>query len=503
MTTRRQFIKQSTAVMLGSGLMFDVQAQEATIEYQEVFDIVIVGSGFAGCAAAVEATKAGKRVLLIEKMPCFGGNSSINGGAMAVAGSPLQAKKGIEDSVELMIKDMLKAGRNLGDPELVAMVANESINSYEFLKECGTEFKDTLMHFGGHTQPRILQTKNAVGGDMTKAMFNIALEHGLVARKNCHFDKIILAKDGSVEGLEFRENYFFEKEESGKRKTIKVVLGLLIASGGFSADVVFRKAQVPTLNDNMGTTNHLGGSASGLKAMMNIGAWPVQLSQIQIGPWTSPDEYGFGHTPFNSVGTFPYGLTVDVRTGKRFFNEMADRKERADAILTRVDENKKPVYPIAFVSKTAVDAHPGSFYILESGLHSGVIKEFPSLSDLANHYGIPENGLKEQVRQFELDIKSGKDSQYKRHNLKDVPSLKDGPFFAIRLWPKVHYTMGGVKINKFSQVIGMNTEKPISKLYAAGEVTGGIHGGTRLGGCAIAEAIATGRKAIYHCIHNI
>lgn len=503
MTNRRQFLKNSAAAVLGSGLMFEVQASESNTHYQEVFDIVIVGSGFAGTAAAVEATKAGKHVLLIEKMPGFGGNSSINGGAMAVAGSPQQSSMQIKDSVELMIKDMLKAGRSLGDPELVTLVANESLSSYQFLKKCGTEFKDTVMHFGGHTQPRILQTVNAVGGDMTKAMFNTALKQGLIARKNCHFDRIILADDGSVEGIEVREHYFFEKELSGKKRSIKIKTGLIIASGGFAADVAFRKAQVPTLDEKLSTTNHLGGSADGLKAMMNVGAWPVQLSQIQIGPWTSPDEYGFGHTPFNSVGTFPYGLTVDVRTGRRFFNEMADRKERADAILTRIDEDNNPVYPIAFVSQTAIDEHPNSFYILNSGLHSGVIKKFSSLKELADHYGIPPEGLASQVQQFETDIKSGKDSQFKRHNLKDVPSLKNGPFYAIRLWPKTHYTMGGVKINQFAQVISMDSEKPIPKLYAAGEVTGGIHGGTRLGGCAIAEAIATGRRAVFHCTNNI
>ncbi|WP_035387327.1 flavocytochrome c [Ferrimonas senticii] len=500
MTSRRNFLKGSAATLLTAGLASGAHANGRSASYDEQFDIIIIGSGFAGCAAAVEATKAGKKTLLIDKMPGFGGNSCINGGAMAVVGSPQQARKGIEDSIELMIADMLKAGRNLGDPELVKLVANESAASYEFLLQCGTKFKDTLMHFGGHTQPRIIQSINAVGGDMTTAMLKTATANGLDARKNCHLDQIIVAQDGAIEGIEIRQNYYFEQPSSGQPLRIKVNQALIMATGGFAADVEFRQAQVPALGDHMSTTNHQGGSASGLKAMIKIGAWPVQLSQIQIGPWTSPDEYGFGHTPFNSVGTFPYGLTVDVRSGKRFFNEMADRKERADAILAQLDEQGKPVYPVAFVSQSAVDKYRGSFYILESGLHAGVIKKFATIAELAQHYGMPVAGLTEQVQQFEADIKRGQDSQFARHNLKAVPPLGTGPFYAIRLWPKAHYTMGGVKINKEAQVINMQTSQPIAKLYAAGEVTGGIHGGTRLGGCAIAEAIATGRRAVIHCL---
>ena len=500
MINRRFFIKSGVAVA-GLSLAGSVQAKnDDSNNYDEIFDIVIIGSGFGGCAAAVDATKSGKKVLLLEKMPGFGGNSCINGGAMAVAGSPLQQAKGVEDSVDLMISDMLKAGRNLGDPELVKLVANESQSSYEFLIDCGVRFKDTLMHFGGHTQPRIIQTINAVGGDMTVAMLKVAMSHGLDARQNCHFDKIFLAEDGSVKGIEIREDYFYENNQSGRKKRIGIKLGLIVATGGFAADTEFRKAQVPTLDEHISTTNHKGGSASGLCSMLQIGAWPIQLSQIQVGPWTSPDEYGFGHTPFNSVGTFPYGLTVDVKTGQRFFNEMADRKERSDAIMTRRDEQGEPIYPVAFVSQTAVDKYPGSFYILESGLFSGVIKKFNDIKQLANHYGIPYDGLNAQVERFNEDIKSGRDSQFKRHNLKAVPLLGDGPFYAIRLWPKAHYTMGGVKINANAQVINMYDKVPIPKLYAAGEVTGGIHGGTRLGGCAIAEAIATGRRAVAHCI---
>lgn len=88
--------------------------------------------------------------------------------------------------------------------------------------------------------------------------------------------------------------------------------------------------------------------------MLAIGALPIQLDQIQLGPWSSPDERGFGLvSQFNTIAGFPKGIMVDKRTGKSFVNELADRKARSDAILKQLDENGKPVYPICFTDASA------------------------------------------------------------------------------------------------------------------------------------------------------
>lgn len=126
---------------------------------------------------------------------------------------------------------------------------------------------------------------------------------------------------------------------------------MIMATGGFGRDIEYRMMQLPELNNDLDSTNHPGATSEALKQMMLLGANPIHLDQIQLGPWASPDEKGFGTaSQFNTIATYPHGIVVDVRTGERFFNELADRKARADAIMTRRDEHNNPVYPIGFTN---------------------------------------------------------------------------------------------------------------------------------------------------------
>ncbi len=470
-------------------------------KYDEEFDLVVVGSGLAGTAAALYASLEGKQVLLLEKMPGFGGNSVVNGGAMAVAGSELQKSLGIHDSAELLAKDMQKSGRRINKKSMTSIVADETLNAYRLLVESGTVFKKQIFHFGGHSVPRILKTTNAVGGDMVIPMRKRALKHGLTARVRSNVSRLIVEGE-RVLGVEVTEDWDYLKPNRVPRTyRVKAQLGVVMATGGFGADINFRSQQIPYLDDNFGTTNQPGATSGALRMMLSQGAWPIHLDQIQIGPWTSPDEPGFGYgTIFSSVGSFPYGITVDVKTGQRFFNEMADRKERADAIMTRVNSSGEPEYPITFVSQDAIDKYKGKFYTLEQCLKNGVVKKFASLNKLAEFYGIPAVKLNEQVNIFNKSLANKDKDPFGRNNLSDVPSISNGPYYGMRLWPKVHYCMGGVRIDELGRVISISTGKPIINLYAAGEATGGIHGASRLGGCAIAEAMATGIISARHAV---
>lgn len=135
------------------------------LRYHKIYDVIVVGSGFAGLAAALEAVQAGRSVLVIDKMPVFGGNSAINGGAVAVAGSPLQQEAGIKDSSELMYKDMLKAGRGLNDKEQLKILVENTTTAYEFTLKHGVKYKPFVQHFGGHSVPvRYRQLKAPVLG---------------------------------------------------------------------------------------------------------------------------------------------------------------------------------------------------------------------------------------------------------------------------------------------------------------------------------------------------
>ncbi|MFU0841478.1 MAG: Flavocytochrome c [Burkholderia sp.] len=466
-----------------------VSAAEGKPAFDKIYDIIVVGSGFAGLAAALEARLKGASVLLIEKMPVFGGNSAVNGGAFAVAGSPLQEKEGIKDSPELMLKDMIRSGRGLSHVDLLKMIVEGTRPAFDFTVEHGVKYKNFVQHFGGHSVPRIMQTIESTGGGITRPLADSCRKHGVDMHLYAKMESFVRSSDGRVIGLVVRERYRFPDEKSGVVVNYGARKGVVMATGGFSRNVWFRSQQDPSLDNRLDSTNQPGATGEGLLAMLAIGGAPVQLDQIQLGPWASPDEKGFGLvSQFNTIAGFPKGIMVDVRTGKRFCNELADRKARSDAILSQM-ENGKPVYPVCFTDKKGVE----KAQTLRNGLKFKVIREFATLDDLAKGYGIPAEGLKAQVARFNEFVEKGEDKEFHRP-LQLAIKLDTPPFYAARVWPKVHYCMGGVGINRRAEVVDV-MGRVIPGLYAAGEVTGGAHGASRLGGCAIADGLVFGRIA--------
>lgn len=499
--------KTSRRALLACGIAGTVAVAAPTVSakpsassarFDKIYDVVVVGSGFAGLAAALAAREKGASVLLIEKMPVFGGNSAINGGSFAVAGSPIQEKLGIKDSPEKMLQDMIRSGRGLSHVDLLKNIVYGTRPAYEFTVKYGVKYKDIVQHFGGHSIPRVIQTVNATGGDITVPLTKAAQKIGVEMVLRTMLDDFILDENGRVIGLSVREAFDYKNpEKSGIPAKIGARRGVVMATGGFSRNVAFRQLQDPQLTELLDSTNHPGATGEGLLAMLAIGATPVQLDQIQLGPWSSPDEGGFGYvSQFNTIAAFPMGLMVDVRTGRRFCNELADRKERSDAILANV-ENGKPVYPVSFTDSKGVKLA----MTLKAGLKYKSIKKFDSLKDLAAEYGIPADALIKQVEEFNSYVRNKKDLQFNRA-LDLAIEVNTPPFYACRVWPKVHYCMGGVGINHKAQVLNVRTNKPIPGLYAAGEVTGGTHGASRLGGCAIADGLCTGRVAGHEAAGN-
>lgn len=458
-------------------------------KFDKVYDIIVVGSGFAGLAAALEARLGGAEVLLIEKMPAFGGNSAINGGAFSVAGTPLQKAAGIKDSPEQMLADMIKSGRGLSHIPLLKMVVEGSLPAYEFTLRHGVKYKDFVQHFGGHSMPRTLQTVESTGGGITRPLTEACKKHGVEMHLRAKMEKFVRDGEGRVIGLEVREGYLFPKEESGVMQIYGARKGVIMATGGFSRNLWFRKQQDPSLDERLDSTNHLGATGEGLLSMLAIGGAPVQIDQIQLGPWSSPDERGFGLvSQFNTIAGFPMGIMVDVRNGRRFCNELADRKERTDAILGLM-EGDKPVYPVCFTDAKGVE----KAQTLKNGLKYGVIKQFDTVEDLAKAYGIPADALVKQVEEWNAMVEKKEDTAF--HRALDLAiKLDKPPFYACRVWPKVHYCMGGVGITPKAEVVDV-MGKVMPGLYACGEVTGGTHGASRLGGCAIADGLVMGRVA--------
>ena len=506
--SRRDLLKLS---MAGAGAIAlgAVNAQASAVDakdvkFDEEWDVIIIGSGFAGLAAGLKAAQKGSKVLILEKMGRIGGNSVINGGGMAVANNPVQAKTNIKDSKELFIADCLKAGLGINHTELLETLVDRGMDAYNFLVENGVQFKEHCAHFGGHSVARSMLTTNDSGSGYIQPMlekFEGFKDKGCELRRRAKFDDFVM--DGErVAGVVIREEYKFDtnlysddlENTSGTKKTLKAKKGVVLAAGGFCRDKFYRKLQDPRIPDDVDSTNHAGATAGVLLKAFEIGAYPVQVDWIQFGPWASPDEKGFGAAPIlTQQGTFKYGIAVDVRTGKRFMNELADRKTRADAEFKILRDDPK-AYPITFAD-TKMAFKDLSEEVISKGMASGkVVGECASLDEIASKYGVPADALKETVKKYNEGVKAKKDEFGKQESaLSEINEV--GPFYVIRLSPKPHHTMGGLKINEKAEVISSKTNKPIPGLWAAGEITGGTHGASRLGTVAITDCIVFGMIA--------
>lgn len=459
--------------------------------YDEIFDVVVIGSGFAGLAAAIEAKTAGASTIVLEKMKGRGGNSSISEGYIAAAGTKFQRRDGIRDSPDQMAHDMLKAGLGLNHPDLVRTVTENSGAAIDWtIKEIGVTYLDQVHQLGGHSTPRTLIVNSpagvCLGATLVHKMLKKAIDMGIEVRSSACVQTLVCDDEGPVTGVIIREGLFFPKMETGRVKTIGARRGVVLAAGGFAGDLPFRTLHNPKLDSTVETTNRRGATAELLKESLRIGAMPVHLSAIQLGPWATPDERGSNvGSNFASTAIYPHGIVVDPQTGGRLLNELGDRKLRADAILA----TGHPCIGLVDARGAAFgDGH------LQTALKRGVVKAFDTLTELAAHYKIEADGLANAADSFNQCLKNGKDVEFGRPIREDELPLEQPPFYAIRLWPKIHYTAGGVLIDTRARVIGLD-RRPIAGLFAAGEVTGGVHGACRLGSCAITDCLVFGRIA--------
>ena len=460
--TRRSLLTAAAAVVpavFASASVGAAQAAEKNVQWDRTVDFLIIGTGFAGFAAALEAHQIGiKQVLLIDKMPAIGGNSIINGGGIAAAGTDMQKERGIQDSADLMFSDIMKAGGYINHPSLARKISDESVATY-----------------AGFINPMNAKCR----------------QWGVPVELRTKAEKLIIGADGRVEGVQVRRGYRFGKENSGKVETIRARMGVLLASGGFSQNVVMRMSHDPRLTADFGSTNHPGATGEMIQQAQMIGANTVQMDWIQLGPWTSPDETGFGLAPQFVESIVGYGCMVDIATGKRFFKETGNRKERADAIIAIGHP------ALIYASEKNVKAQTGKAMkrsSFEHAMKNGVICKFDTLEAMADFYKIPVEALKAQNERMNDFLRAKKDEDLGCMFFEDSLPNDEGPYYAARLWPRVHHTMGGLEINDRAQVYDA-CHKVIPGLYAAGEVTGGVHGQVRLGTVAVSDCIIFGRAA--------
>ena len=456
-------------------------------KWDEETDIVVIGSGLAGLAAAIEAKNAGCSVIVLEKMKGYGGNSAISDGVMAAAGTAMQAEAGIEDSPQLMYADMLKAGLGLNHPELVRTLTEKSAETFQWtVAYLGVKYLDRVDQFGGHSVARGYTTHNRSGSAFIKQMLIKLKELGIPVRTKAFLKTILKDPGGRVCGVRIREGYAYPDENSGIPKIIKARKAVILTTGGFANDIDFRSSQDPRLDRDIMSTNKYSTTGEALREAIGIGAMPVHLSWIQLGPWACPDEKGYGIGPdIASYIAFMYGILIDPETGKRIANELADRRTRADAIL----EQRHPCLVLADEKGVEV-----SGYRIEHCLKKGVVKKFEQIDSIADYYKIPAPAFKDTLETFNRYVENGLDEAFGKPILPKAKPLTHPPYYCMRVWPKVHHTMGGVLINKNAQILDLS-KKPLRGFFAAGEVTGGVHGASRLSCCAITDCLVFGRIA--------
>jgi len=430
------------------------------------YDVVVVGTGFAGLSAATEARVAGASVLVIDKMNGPGGISIMSDRGMAVPGSARQRRAGIEDSPDLMYEDMMKAGMGLNHPRLVRTVVDHAVEAFEWAVEfIGVEFLDRIDLFGGHSVPRNHAAAKITGASIVRPLLKKAEELGVEFRMATKLRHIVI-DNGAVRGIDVEPDYDHHTDAGGPIERVASP-AIVLASGGFGADVAFRSAQDPRLSEEIDTTNKPSAKADALIEALRIGSAPIHLSHIQLGPWASPDEKGFGNGPlFADYIGFIHGIVVRPDTGTRFVDERSDRKTVSDAILA-VGEPCICIADHRVVEESGLD--------LSKALRTQVVRTHDTVHALAGAYGMPAEALGTTIDESKVDA--------------DCP-----PFYAMRLWPKVHFTMGGIGIDEHARVLDLEGT-PTPGFYAAGEVTGGVHGACRLGSCAITECLVFGRIA--------
>ncbi|WP_028116311.1 flavocytochrome c [Ferrimonas senticii] len=494
---RRRFLKGlgvAGAVAAAPMAMPALAVSKASdIKWNKTVEIAIIGSGFAGLAAGIEAMRNGaKQVTIFEKMGVYGGNSAINGGLFAAPNTPMQQQEGVEDSPERMAQDQIKAGRGIADEVLLRHVAKHAMEALQMTLDAGAQFHPYLQQLGGHSVARTYQTSVSCGAGITQPLLKLARKEGVETVNRMKFVRFVQDDSGKVIGAEMRQNFYIDQPDSGTPYFVKASRGVIMATGGFSNNIKLRMAQDPTLTAEVGCTNVEGATGEGMLEMFRLGAVPVHLAHIQSGPWASPDEGGFGYCSNFAIYNFPHSVAIDCNTGKRFMDEIADRKTRADAELKCRYPDGSPRPPLMISSYEHADQHPNNKKVLKYG----VGWKFESLKEIAAKFDVPAEALEQQVAEYNEYVRTGVDKQFgKDMTLSMQKGEIKAPYTVIRLWPKVHYCMGGVQIDATAKVLDSLTGQPIAGLYAAGEVTGGIHGVSRLGSCSIPECMVMGMTA--------
>lgn len=434
------------------------------------YDVIVIGGGGAGLSAANAAVAQGVKVVLFEKMGVLGGNTIRATGGMNAAGTPQQAAKNIKDSPELFFKDTMKGGYNKNNPQLVQTLAEKAASSVAWITELGGDLSDVGRLAGASVDRAHRPAGGAkVGPEIVKTLGTKAKSSaGLQIFNDAEVTSLTTDKTGTVIGVVV--------SIGGKEYKVKAK-AVVLATGGFGANNEMAASYVPSLK-GFATTNQPGATGDGIKMAQAVGAGLVDMDQIQTHPTFAPEG-----NEMVTEAVRGNGAILVNKAGERFVDELATRDVVSAKILA---QNEKIAY---LVFDTTIRK---SLSAIEGYIKAGFVLQADTPEALAALIGSDPAVLKAAINRYNSFAAEKKDGDFGRS---DLPrALAQGPYFAIKVTPAIHHTMGGVKIDSSAQVL-REDGTAVAGLFAAGEVTGGVHGGNRLGGNALADIVTFGRIA--------
>lgn len=431
-------------------------------------DVVVVGGGGAGLSAAIAAKEKGANVVLVEKMLMLGGNTNYATAGINAANTKLQKKLGIEDNAELFYNDTMKGGKNVNNPELVKKLTTDSANIIDWLTERGADLSEVVFT-GGQSAKRTHRPAGgqAVGPVIVDALAETAEKDGIDVRTESEVTKLIKTGD-KVTGVEVKH----------KGETYNITAkAVVMATGGFGANAKMVAEYKPSL-EGFGSTNSPAITGEGIKMVKAVGGDLVDMTEIQTHPTVVHKK-----TAMITEAVRGEGAILVNREGKRFVSELETRDVVSKAELEQTGKSAFLVFDQEVREKLGA---------INGYVRKGFTVEGATVEELAGKIGVDAKGLVETMAKYNGYVKAGEDKDFGKTAL--PRELVKAPFYAIEVSPAVHHTMGGVRINTNAEVLTADG-KVIPGLFAAGEITGGVHGANRIGGNAVTDITVYGKTA--------
>jgi fumarate reductase flavoprotein subunit len=471
-TTQSEAVKKAVTKAMAKSCKAMALEEGGSLE-PPCYDVVVIGSGGTGLAAAIQASDRDTSVLLVEKMPTIGGNTIKASVGMNAAGTRFQKLKGIHDCKEKFYQESLKGGHGTNNPELLRSFVENAPEAIEWLADRGIELNDITIT-GGMSTDRTHRPadRSAVGGFLISGLQRNIAQRDIDVMLDTDVLEILM-ENGAVSGLRV-------KNDENEELTIRAK-SIVMATGGFSANQEMVVKYRPDLKGFV-TTNHKGATGTGIALLERIGAGTVDMGEIQIHPTVEQTT-----SYLISEAIRGGGAILVNQKGERFVNELETRDKVSAAIINLPEHYSYIIFDEQVRrNNKAADEYIGKGFVVSA--------DSPRV--LTDKLGLDMHAFLATLERYNVFVEKQHDADFGRTTALRHP-IHEGPFYAIRIAPGVHHTMGGVTINADTKVLDVKGNV-IQGVFAAGEVAGGLHGRNRIGGNAVADIIVFGIMAGRH-----